>query len=1008
MKFCNYHRHSQLSNITTIDCTLKVKDYINRALELGHTSISTVEHGYHGGMTGILEAYSECKKNNLKLLIGAEGYFVKNRHEKDKSNYHIVIMALNHDGLKQLNLAISEANMSGYYYKARLDYEIISKLNPKNFIITTACVAGISNDEEIVIKLHEQFKDNLFLEVQSHNHPTQIKHNKKMLELSEKYDIKLIHGCDTHYITKQDKENRNILLKGKGMNYGDEDIFEIDYPSYDEIIERYKKQNVLTDKQIQEAINNTMIIEEKTEEFIFNDDIKMPTLFPNNTHEQKIRKLKDIVNDEFKKQYGYLPKEKKQKYFEALRFEMQIIDETEMEDYFLDNYYIIKRAKELGGILTQTGRGSAVSFLENKLLGFTNIDRLEEKIELYPTRFMSKSRILETRSLPDIDFNMVDQKPFVQATREILGEHSCYVMISYGEQKEKARIKNVGREMNLSPSETNEITKDIDNTRKQNKYKELFEKVDNIGDVIESASPNPCGHLILSGDIREEVGIIKVGDVYCAMIDKNTADKWKYLKNDYLLVSVWLLISEVYKEIGKPIDSIKDLKEMTLNDDKVWKLYEDGITATLNQTSTQSGKMQVMQYKPKSVEELSHFVAGIRPSFESMKSYLLNRQEFSYNIPEFDALLQTSMNFILYQENIMTALVYAGIPEDETYGIIKAISKKKKDVIMKAKDRFVNGFTAKTNSKENAEKVWKIIEDASAYGFNSSHSLSVAYDSLYGAYLKANYPVQYYTVALNINENDETITHDLIGELDYFGIKLSDIKFGYSKSKYSYDLESKIIYKGLKSIKFMNEEVSEELYELSKEFNGDFVDLLKEITETTSCNSRQLKILISLNFFIDFGKRRYLMNVYELFSKRYKKTLKLDTRQKRLVEIKEKIKEYKDEDFTIKEIISSQKEFLGYITYTDSKIKPSVGVITDIDGAYSTKWINIYYLKTGITKQYKIKKQIIDELELKENDVVTIRETEMKPKTIKTNSGWEQDFNIMQEHIISIKKNKIR
>ena len=338
--------------------------------------------------------------------------------------------------------------------------------------------------------------------------------------------------------------------------------------------------------------------------------------------------------------------------------------------------------------------------------------------------------------------------------------------------------------------------------------------------------------------------------------------------------------------------------------------------------------------------------------------------------------------------------------------MMNVVSKKKKDVIMQTRSQFVEGFTAKTGSEENAEKVWKIIEDASAYGFNSSHSLSVAYDSLYGAYLKANYPVQYYSVALNINEGDEKITHDLISELPYFGIELSDIKFGYSQSKYSYDLENKVIYKGLKSIKFMNENVAEELYELSKGFSDSFVDLLKEIVETTSCNSRQLKILISLNFFSDYGKRRCLMNIYELFSKRYKKTLKEETKQKRLAEIKEKIKEYKDEDFTIKEIIASQKEFLGYITYTDSKIKPSIGVITDIDGAYSTKWINIYSLKTGITKQHKIKKQIIDELELKENDIVNIKETEMKPKTIKTDDGWKQDWDNMQEHIVKI--NKVR
>ena len=400
-KYANYHRHSKYSNIATIDCTLTVHDYVRRALELGHTSISTVEHGYHGGMTSILEAYEVCQKNGLKLLVGAEAYFVEDRFEKDKTNYHIVIMALNHKGLKQLNLALSEANMTGYYYKARLDFDIISKLDPKNFIVTTACVAGVGINENILIRLRHHFGENFFLEVQSHNHHKQIEHNELMLKMAKKYGIKLIHGCDTHFITEQDKENRSILLKGKGMNYGDEDLFQIDYPTYDEIVERYKIQGVLSDEQAKEAIKNTLIIEEKTEQFVFEDDIKMPTLFPNDTHEQKIKKLKDIVNGEFKKQYGHLPKEDRKKYFDALRFEMDIIEGTQMEDYFLDNYYIIKRAKELGGILTQTGRGSGVSFLINKLLGFTNIDRLEEKIELYPTRFMSKSRILETRSLPD-------------------------------------------------------------------------------------------------------------------------------------------------------------------------------------------------------------------------------------------------------------------------------------------------------------------------------------------------------------------------------------------------------------------------------------------------------------------------------------------------------------------------------------------------------------------------------------------------------------------------------
>ena len=1002
MRYTNYHRHSQYSNLSSPDSTLTINDYLKRAKELNHTSLSVVEHGYCP-MTSILEAYSICKKNNMKLLIGAEAYFVNDRFEKDRSNYHIVLMALNEKGRKQLNLAISEANMTGFYHKARLDRELISKLDKENFIVTTACVAGVGNDEEIIQFLHKKFEENLFLEIQSHNHPTQVEYNKKMLYLHNKYNIGLIHGCDTHYITEQDKFNRNIFLKGKKISYGDEDSFENDYPSYEEILKRYEIQGVIDENLVKIAIENTTIIEDETEEFVFEDNIKMPTLFPNMTHEQRVKRLKSIINTEFKKQYPNLSKEEKKKYVDALNFEMNIIEETSMEDYFLDNYYIIKRAKELGGILTQTGRGSGVSFLTNKLLGFTNIDRLQEKIELYPTRFMSKSRILETRSLPDIDHNLVAQEPFVEATREILGEQSCYVMISYGYQMEKARVKNVCRAIGIEPEEANMITKDLEESRKMKKYDNMFEIADNIGDVIESASPNPCGHLLLTGDIREEIGIIKIGDIFCATIDKNTADKWKYLKNDYLLVSVWLLISEVYKELGKPIDTIKDLREMTNGNEKVWKLYEDGITATLNQTSTQSGKQQVMIYKPQNVEELSHFVAGIRPSFESMKSYLLNRKEFSYNIPEFDKLLQTSMNFILYQENIMSALVYAGIPEDETYGIIKAISKKKKDIIMNAKDRFIEGFTKKTGSEENAEKVWKIIEDASAYGFNSSHSLSVAYDSLYGAYLKATYPVQYYSVALNINEGNETITHDLTEELKYFDITLIDIKFGKSKAKYSYDIENKEIYKGISSIKYMNETIAEELFEISKNNYDNFVDLLVDIVEKTTVNSRQMKILIKLNFFDMFGKNKYLFDIYEYFMKKYKKTLKDTTKLKRIDMIKEEVKSYKNEDLSVKEILETQSEFLGYLTYKNEKIKDDVFYIVEIEGNYQNKMMILHKLKDGVGYKYKLNKRIIEEIGVQKGQIVKILSLEKRPKNELVNGKWTQNFDYMETYITSLK-----
>ena len=402
-EYVNYHRHSHWSNLVTPDTILQPIDYVNRALELGHTTVVVMEHGHTGSMDNILETYDLCQKHGLKLVVGAECYYVRDRLEKDKANMHVVIIALNKRGMKQLNAVISAANEDGFYYKARIDLELAKSLNPEWFIVTSACVAGIANSEEDIISFKEHFGDNFYLEIQSHDHPVQIKHNELVLQLAEKYQIELIHGNDTHYITEQHRQDRNIFLKGKGMDYGDETEFEIDYPDYDTILERYRKQGVIREDLVIRALDVTMRIKDESEWLEFDKEIKMPSLYPDKTHEEKMEILSKIVREEFKRQYQGKIRDRHEfdRYCQEIKYELDIIRATRMEDYFILNYHGIKKGKEYGGILTRTGRGSGVSFIVNKLLGFTEIDRLQEKIHLYPTRFMSVSRILETKSLPD-------------------------------------------------------------------------------------------------------------------------------------------------------------------------------------------------------------------------------------------------------------------------------------------------------------------------------------------------------------------------------------------------------------------------------------------------------------------------------------------------------------------------------------------------------------------------------------------------------------------------------
>jgi DNA polymerase III alpha subunit len=970
MRYNNFHKHTHYSNISTPDCIVKPVDFAKRAKELGHTTLCTTEHGYAGN---VYEYYDVAKEYGLKLVFGVEFYYVNDRFEKDRSNTHLMIVAKNNEGKRELTKLISESHKTGFYYKNRIDKELVLSLNPKNVIVTSTCVMSYIGkhddyEENFICPLHEHFKENFYLEIHDNEHIMQVNYNKKILDIHNKYGIPFIHACDSHYIYPEQDSDRTEFLNGKGIHYDEEEGFILDYPDSKTIFERYEKQGVFTREQVESSLLNTLILDD-FEDIHMDKEIKMPSIYPTLTHEQKMKKLKDIINEEWVKDRKEIPKNQHQKYIDAIRFETKIIEDTKMEDYFLLNYEIIKKAKGKGGVLTRTGRGSAPSFYINKLLGFTEIDRLSAPITLYPTRFMSKSRILETKSLPDIDFNTASPEPFSEAAKEVLGDDNVYYMTAYGTMQESEAFRNYCRAKNLRMESYNEVGKDLDKYRNDGKWKDIIKESAKFIDVIDSVSPHPCAFLLLSESISEEVGIIRTMNTttkkvtYCALIDSTTSDYWKYLKNDFLTVTVWDIISKTFDMIKQPIPNIRELSRLVENDKKVWDLYEKGFTITLNQTGTNSGTPQVMQYKPKNIRELSGWVSAIRPSFASMKEIFLNRKPFSYGIKEFDEILEESDNFVLYQENIMAALVFAGFPEDETYGLLKAIAKKKEGIIEPIQDRFLNGFIEKTGSKENAEMVWKIIEDAVGYGFNSSHAYAVALDSIYGAYLKANYPLAYFTVVLNQYENDTKMTGKISNELPHFGIKIAPIKFGKSRGHYSPNEDDNSIVKGIKSVKFLNNIIADELFFLGLNKYDTFIDLLIDIKEKTSCDARQLNILTRLDFFSDFGKKEELLAIIKEFSdgkNRYSPTHKEATKIKRRLGLYEYEKavfngEIELSFFTPIETVLFEKEYCGFISSTFPEINGRVVGVLDIDMKYTPK-ISCYIFKSGELFEFKVKK----------------------------------------------------
>lgn len=866
MRYVNYHRHSHYSNIRSLDCVVKPEDYMKRAVELGHTEYVTTEHGFQGN---IFEAYTLCKKYGLKCIYGVEAYYVDDMYDKtSRANYHIMLVAMTEKARKEINRILSIANTDGFYYKPRIDMKCLLSLTPTDTVVTTACVAsrmfkGDDWEEKFLIPLYKHFGSNLYLEVQNHNAHVQIEHNKKLLEVKNKYGIQLIHANDSHYILPEDAKYRDLFLKAKGITYEEEGGFILDYPDSDTIIQRYRTQGVLNDEQIVEALNNTLVFD-NSEGIHLDYEFKIPKVAKGDSNAA----LKKIIKDAWKKEKPNIPADRIKEYEEAIYYETKIVSDCGMADYFILDHEVVKKAvNEYNAILTRSGRGSSVSFYINHLLGLTEIDRLKSPITLYPTRFMSAERILSSRSLPDIDLNFADVEPVIKASKDILGEEGIYYMVAYKPLQESSAFRLWCKANGYNINDYDEIAKNLDEHLEDRKWAKVIEDSKVFRGVIESIAPSPCSFLLLDKPIPDEVGLIKVGDVMCCALDGYNCDVYKYLKNDYLTVKVYDIIDKVYKLINRPIDNIQTLLKNC--DDKVWDVYAKGLTTTINQSDSDIGKQMLKRYKPTSLAEMSAWVAAIRPGFASLVNNFLDRKPYSTGVEALDNVLNDSFHYLLYQESIMKYLVWLGIEEKGTYDIIKKIAKKKfkQEELDELHKKLEEGWMNKLGTSDGFADTWQVVQDAARYSFNASHSLSVAIDSLYGAYLKSHYPLEYFTVVLTLYAGDMTRTSNLIAELPYFGVKLKPIKFGKSGADYTMDKGNNSIYKGISSVKYCNAQIADELMELSKNKYPSFIDLLKDINDKTSINSKQLAILIKLNFFSDYGKNKYLLNIVDIYDK---------------------------------------------------------------------------------------------------------------------------------------------
>lgn len=933
----NYHKHTTWSDLVQIDSTTSVEEFMRLSDKYGCKCYFSGEHGYPGEW---LKMYDICKNtldentrkkmqlnNPIAFRYSAEVYWVKDkdkifyekytdkkgkeqvREKKDNANCHMVLVARNYNAIRKLNYIISCAHVDGFYYKPRIDLKLLFELNKNDVYITSACIAGwkYEDAEEIWLKIWEHFGDSFFLEYQTHNSKEQKALNKKIYEMSQKYGIQTIIGLDTHYISKEDCIKRDNLLKRKGLHYEEEDGWYMDFPNGEEAYRRMTDQAVLPSEEILYAMMNTHVFINGCQDMTYDTGFKIPILdeYKDYDYQKRADVLHKILEDKYEQEdeEHHTPDRK-----EGMLYEFGEVKDSGTVDYFLDNSTLVDLAiSKYGGQLTTTSRGSASSYYSSKLLGFTTMDRFEAEVPIYPERFITKERILSSHQMPDIDFNVSSQEPFVKAARELFGKHGCYPLLAVGTLGEKSGFKLYADIKGIEPSVANDISKAID------QYNEAIKQADDEEDkkdihiedyitdkehlkifndsksyqgIIEQAKVHACGFMLFNGntrdkdvvgygDIRYEIGLIRCHSestgksTIVANIEGGMLDSYGYVKDDFLIVDVVGIIYKLYHSIGREVPTVSELRKMVSGDELTWKMYSMGATCSLNQCEKASTTKKVMKYKPQNVKELAAFIAGIRPGFKSLINGFLDRIEYSNGEKAIDELLKDCFHYMLYQEAVMKIFSWLGIPMKDSYDTIKKISKKKLkgEALKHVEDTLKQHWSENIGNLDNFDPVYKVIKDSARYSFNAPHALAMANDSLYEAWMKAHHTSKFYEETLNHYQakGDKNKVNDLIKEAKaFFGYSMASYEYGKDNSKFTIDDGTKTIYPNLSSVKGIGEKAVLDMVAISKQGIDNFVDIYKSI-KGTSINASVFEKLVKIGYFKKFGSVKQLLSIMKIY-----------------------------------------------------------------------------------------------------------------------------------------------
>ncbi len=900
--FTHLHVHTEYS---LLDGFSRVKTLVKRAKEKGMTAVAITDHGC---MFGAIDFYKAAKAEGIKPIIGCEVYTAPRKLTDKDPNYdkhqgHLVLLAKDMTGYKNLIKIVSKSYVDGFYYKPRTDMDELKK-HSQGLIALSACLAGdvpraiMNGNYDKARKLAMEYRDifgngNYYLEIQDHGLPEQKQVNTEVVRLSRELNIPLVATNDVHYVDKDDAKIQDILMCLQ-MQKTIDDENRMKFPS-DEFYLKSREEMEQLFPELEEALDNTNEIAERCNvEFEFHKyhlpRYDVPEGYTTNGY------FRELCQKGLVERYG---EDCPEEYKERLEYELNTIENMGYVEYFLIVWDFINFAKQ-NNIMVGPGRGSAAGSIVAYTLKITDIDPM--KYSLLFERFLNPERV----SMPDIDIDFCYERreEVIDYVKRKYGEDHVAQIITFGTMGAKIAIRDVARVLNVSYNKADQIAKEIpfelgmtiDKAMDSNPtLVELYESDAEAREVIDiskrlegtlrHASTHAAGVVIARNPVDEYVPLYKHQDSITTQFTMTTLEELGLLKMDFLGLRTLTVIRDALDliELNRDIKGYTehiDFSKMEYDDDEVFETLSQGNTLGVFQLESSGMRNFMKQLKPNSFEDIVAGISLFRPGpMDSIPTYIENKnnpENVTYINDKLRPILEVTYGCLVYQEQVMQVVRdLAGYSYGRSDLVRRAMSKKKMDVMEEERQYFIHGkFDDEGNieipgcirngiSEEDANKIFDDMIDFARYAFNKSHAAAYGVLAYETAYLKVHYPVEFMAALMtSIMGNSDKVV-EYIRECNAIGIPVNPPDINKSFSKFSVEGDS--IRFGLAAVKNVGVNIIENIVK-EREENGefkDFVDFAKRL-DSKDTNKRMIESLIKCGAFDQISENRAtLMAGYE-------------------------------------------------------------------------------------------------------------------------------------------------